>query len=656
MFTIFNIAGLLAFKVLDLQILQTQHPSVLSTSLLQIMTDNRFHRDVIVIGAGWSGLVSCKSMLEEGLSVVALEMRDNIGGVWLYTDDPTIPSVMKTTQCTSSSTVMEMSDYPMPEEIGMFPHHTDVHQYLQAYTKDFDLYPHIRLNATVDRAERTVDGWKVSCSSGTVYTSKYLVVTSGGVVQHPNRELEDTALKGFTGTVLHACEVKQPLKEFRNKRLLLLGGGETGSDICLDWYDHASAIYWSIPRGQHFFRKYSKVVPWGTPQALDKASSRLMKAIAPYHHSKPGLSWVCKWTTGGSLLAYQGHGIPEWKNGANFFQCFINKNGKVLDLVDYKRLVPKGGITCCKGKQVTFIDGTTQEFDLVIMSTGYTVQYSYMPEHYSSVGTRQRYKMVFDVEDPTVAFVGLVRPIVGSIVGISELNARWAAKVFSGKVALKSLEERKEDVKRDAEYWNDYFKHTSQRIEGLVEGFTYIDDIARQAGIFPDYWSLLKSSPREWWVAITAPYNAATFRLNEKDKRDQAVATMRRHRSGTLGPLQYMLILFMRFIWFDWWLDRISNVKNWVQTSSWWPTIRSWRVTKGLNYLWTCPKKFCFDNISDDRDAMSARAKMLMRKHLAKLAKPAATKPPATSEANGTSELDSPHITLPTKMQPQKRH
>jgi len=51
---------------------------------------------------------------------------------------------------------------------------------------------------------------------------------------------------------------------------------------------------------------------------------------------------VCNWTTGGSLLAYQGHGIPEWKNDAQFFHFFINKNGHVLDIVDYEHVVPKG--------------------------------------------------------------------------------------------------------------------------------------------------------------------------------------------------------------------------------------------------------------------------------------------------------------------------
>lgn len=571
------------------------------------------HRDVVVIGAGWSGLVSCKYMLEEGLSVVALERRGKIGGVWQYSDDPTIPTVMKSTQATSSSTVTEMSDYPLPKKIGMFPHHTDIIEYLHGYVREFNLSPHLRLNCAVEKVEKEGKVWRVSCSTGDVYTSTHLVIAAGGH-QVPNRELEGKTLRGFTGKVFHAIEVKEPLHEFKNSRLLLLGGGETGSDICIDWFDHCKFIYWSIPRGQHFFRKYSKVVPWGVPTALDKASSQILKRLAPFHRSKPGLSWVCKWTTSGSLLAYQGHGIPEWRNDAEFFKFFINKNGKVLDLVDYEKLVPKGAVIECKGKEVTFVDGTKQEFDLVIMSTGYTTEYPYLPEQYK-VGVRDRHKMVFDVQDPTLAFVGLVRPIVGSLVGVSEVQARWASKVFAGKIPLKSLDEREKDVRRDAAYWRNYFKHSSQRIQGLVEGFSYVDDLARHANIYPDYWSLFKKSPRKWFVAYFSPYNLACHRLNEPDKLEQSISTMRSHQKTSLGPLQYLLITFLRFIWFDWWLDRIGSIKYRIQTASWWPTVWSWRVTRGLNYIWTLPKRAMFDTASNDVTEMSSNAKLLLRSH-----------------------------------------
>ena len=114
------------------------------------------HHDVTVIGVGWSGLVACKYMLEEDLSVVAIEKREGIGGVWRYSDDPSIPTVMKSTCCTSSTTMTEMSDFPMPKEIGMFPNNIDVREYLESYAENFNLKPHIRLNTSVSEVKKEV--------------------------------------------------------------------------------------------------------------------------------------------------------------------------------------------------------------------------------------------------------------------------------------------------------------------------------------------------------------------------------------------------------------------------------------------------------------------------------------------------------------------
>ena len=565
------------------------------------MEDFSTHHDVTVVGAGWSGLLACKYMLEEGLSVVAIEKRDGIGGVWRYSDDPTIPTVMKSTISSSSTTVTEMSDYPIPEEM-MFPHHIDIMEYLESYAEKFNLMPHIKFNMAVAKAEKEGETWRVTCSNGEVYTSPYVVIATG-MVQKPNREMQETTLKGYTGKIFHASEIKDVIKEYRDKRLLVLGGGETSADICIEWFSHSKFIYWSIPRGQHFFRKYGRVlrIGWSKPNAYDKLTTRMIKVVSPYIESKPGAAVCCRWTVNGSLLAYQGHGIPEWKNDSKFLRFFINKCGCVLDLVDYKHLVPKGDITECNGKEVTFMDGTKEEFDLVIMSTGYKTEYPYLPQHYADKGVRDRYKLIFDVEDPSIAFIGFVRPIMGSIVSISEIQARLAARIYSKKVSLIPLQERRESVKRDAIFWINHFEKSSQRLQGLVELFTYTDDIAKIAGVYPDYWSLFKRNPKHWYIAFFSPYNGATYRLNEPEHEEQAIETMRRHKMNTLNAFYYCVFIFLRLIWFEWWMDHLGEIKYRIQTSSWWPSIRSWHVTRALNYLWTTPKRMLFDNISDER-------------------------------------------------------
>ena len=244
---------------------------------------------------------------------------------------------------------------------------------------------------------------------------------------------------------------------------------------------------------------------------------------------------------------------------------------------------------------------TKEEFDLVIMSTGYKTEFSYLPERYAKQDVRQRYKFVFDAEDPSIAFIGLVRPLVGSLITIAEVQARLAARVFSEKISLPSTKERKEVVKKDFDFWSNHFKKSSQRIEGLVESISYIDDIAKVAQIFPDYWSLFKRNPYHWYVAYFSPYNGSMFRLNEPHYQEKAIETMKRHNKASLLPTYYFLLLFLRLIWFDWFVDRICDIKYQIQISWWWPTVRSWRVTQALNYLWTYPKRFLFDNTTDDR-------------------------------------------------------
>ena len=73
------------------------------------------------------------------------------------------------------------------------------------------------------------------------------------------------------------------------------------------------------------------------------------------------MAWVCRWTTNGSLLAYQGHGIPEFRNSAVFFHNFINKQAQVLDLIDYDHVTPKGAVIDVKGNTASFVDGTSAE-------------------------------------------------------------------------------------------------------------------------------------------------------------------------------------------------------------------------------------------------------------------------------------------------------
>lgn len=88
-------------------------------------------------------------------------------------------------------------------------------------------------------------------------------------------------------------------------------------------------------------------------------------------------------------------------------------------------------------KGVIFEDGSQEEnVDVVIFATGYNFSFPFIEEGVINIRNNQAplYKFVFPphLEKSTLAIIGLLQPL-GAIMPISELQARWATRVFKGK-------------------------------------------------------------------------------------------------------------------------------------------------------------------------------------------------------------------------------
>lgn len=90
-----------------------------------------------------------------------------------------------------------------------------------------------------------------------------------------------------------------------------------------------------------------------------------------------------------------------------------------------------------RGSSVIFEDGTVEDdIDLVVFATGYSFSFPFLPHNVLSVRGNKTslYKYVFppSLEKPTMAVIGFVQPL-GAIMPISEMQARWATRVFKGE-------------------------------------------------------------------------------------------------------------------------------------------------------------------------------------------------------------------------------
>ncbi len=107
--------------------------------------------------------------------------------------------------------------------------------------------------------------------------------------------------------------------------------------------------------------------------------------------------------------------------------------------------------------------------DAIILATGYKIGFPCLKENVIPVENNKvpLYKYVFpyDHTKHTMAVIGCVQPI-GSIMPLSELQARWVVKVFSGEKCLPSREEMKSEVIRTQQQMaNNYYKSDRHTIQ-----------------------------------------------------------------------------------------------------------------------------------------------------------------------------------------------
>ncbi|CAL9244466.1 unnamed protein product [Arabidopsis halleri] len=124
-------------------------------------------KTVCVIGAGPSGLVSARELKKEGHKVVVMEQNNDVGGQWLYQpnveEEDTLgktkilkvhSSVYSSLRLASPREVMGFSDFPFTAKEGRdsrrFPGHEELWLYLKDFCQVFGLRDMIRFNVRVE--------------------------------------------------------------------------------------------------------------------------------------------------------------------------------------------------------------------------------------------------------------------------------------------------------------------------------------------------------------------------------------------------------------------------------------------------------------------------------------------------------------------------
>ncbi len=225
---------------------------------------------VCVIGAGAAGLTTAKHLSEEGIAFDILEKRDSLGGLWYF--DKTMSSVSDSTVASSSKTFLQFSDFPIAAGADDFPHHTVYLEYLHQYAKAYGLLAQIRYNTTVTALCKRGAGWEVTFQqNGETQTRAYDAVAVCSGLHHIPLIPDIANREAFQGNVVHSSLLKD-MEELKGKRVVVVGGGESGADMVKELTPLAGKLYFSLRRGMALTRNFS---PEKLPADFDSTRAKV---------------------------------------------------------------------------------------------------------------------------------------------------------------------------------------------------------------------------------------------------------------------------------------------------------------------------------------------------------------------------------------------
>jgi cation diffusion facilitator CzcD-associated flavoprotein CzcO len=367
---------------------------------------------VCVIGAGASGLVAAKKLLDAGLDPVVYERNPDLGGNWLYGAPGS--SVYRSTHLISSKRLTELRDFPLPAEWPPYIRHDQALEYFRRYADHFNLRPHIRFGVEVKRCTREEDGrWRVETADGAELFDA-LIVANG----HHNVPFLPAFPGSFEGEILHSQAYKVP-EPFRDRRVVVVGAGNSGCDIAVELSGVAAQVFHSTRRGYWYVPKFV----FGLP--ADEFGHRLRRLGVPSRL----FQLLARQSAEMVLGPPQRFGLPKPDHA--MFETHPIVNSQLYYAIGHGRVTPKPDVERLDGRTVHFADGTAEEADVLLCATGFRLSFPFLDDEYLNLkeGRPVLYKNVFHPRIDNLFFVGFIQPNSGAWFLI-ELQAELVARAL----------------------------------------------------------------------------------------------------------------------------------------------------------------------------------------------------------------------------------
>merc|ERR1719158_186585 len=230
--------------------------------------------DVLVIGAGISGITMGKKLKDLGMSrFTILEQGTAVGGTWFWNKFPGCC-------CDLIAKMYSFSWHYNPAWTKKYPDSDELQAYIEDAASKHSITPHILFNKTVVSCEwKERDGkWKVDTSDGKIYHANVLI-NAAGILHIPHIPKIDGD-QDFKGIKLHTARWDRNV-ELKEKKVGLIGTGCTGAQVLPSIIDGCKQV-------TLFQRTPAWVLPKFEADYDDKSKTGFIKYVKDFFERQKG--------------------------------------------------------------------------------------------------------------------------------------------------------------------------------------------------------------------------------------------------------------------------------------------------------------------------------------------------------------------------------
>eukprot|EP00904_Undaria_pinnatifida_P001516 jgi/Undpi1/11365/HiC_scaffold_30.g13662.m1 len=493
-------------------------------------------KKIAIIGSGASGLTVMKELTALGHEVSCYECLPVIGGVYAKSYDHTT--------LTTSSCLTAYSDYSDGlEHRPKFWSDTEYLAYLDGFANKFNLRQYINFRTKVEKVQRCPKAgkWTVSFKRNR-YSPPHRAYPAVEAENEEEPMEEESGFDGvcictgtntwaslpcfkgqdkFKGEIMHS-EKYRSAEEFKGKRVLVVGSGESGSDICNEISKYASSTGLAI-RGKHGHlipRKQAdgRVTDLNTNRCrysnpyvlgdwvgyVNQLAKRFVASMGPADEEAMVLKKIAELNLGQNTSAFSKFGCKN----AGFVEAMVLRGTSLH----------RGGFELTETKAI-FGDGSTFECDVIVACTGYKNTFPFVEETHPDINEygqnpRLLYKQIFHPNyNGEIAYFGFARPAFGSIPPTSEMQSRFYSMVMNGDLKLPCRGKMVEVALEDKAQYDWRFGYDAKRVKGLVDFQIYTDDLAKEMGVLPPLMKIFFQKPKLWMSIMFGPFTMHQYRL-----------------------------------------------------------------------------------------------------------------------------------------------